>query len=187
MRYTVCLKLQAEILRQINLKWKLLVEIWRDSALNAFWLYGYGWDKENSALTVCLLKNLPEEKIARFSELARDYYILVPDDAKAEKAIRTLLRLAYGRYWSKIANHYRSFATHAYHPWESATLTTGLSFCDLFNSDGFKAASKKGRDTQKVQALNHTNGTQTFARKAYEMVSLKLFVGVLFLVLYVPL
>ncbi|RZC68035.1 hypothetical protein C5167_011718 [Papaver somniferum] len=41
---------------------------------------------------------MPEEKIARLSELVRDYYIFVPDDAKAKKAIRTLLRLEYGRY-----------------------------------------------------------------------------------------
>ncbi|KAI3908028.1 hypothetical protein MKW98_003673 [Papaver atlanticum] len=42
--------------------------------------------------------NMPEEKIARLSELVWDYYILVPDDAKAKKAIRTPLRLEYGRY-----------------------------------------------------------------------------------------
>ncbi|KAI3908027.1 hypothetical protein MKW98_003672 [Papaver atlanticum] len=44
--------------------------------------------------------------------------------------------------------------------------------CTFFNSDEFKAASKKGRATQKAQALYHTNGTQSFARKAYEMLLL---------------
>ncbi|KAI3920142.1 hypothetical protein MKX01_017799 [Papaver californicum] len=116
---------------------------------------------------------MPEEKIARVSKLVRDYYILVPDDAIAEKAIRKQMRLAYVRYRSELAKHYRSFDSH-----EEALLNPSprilnvddwTYMCNFFNTDvAFKAASAKSRAARRAQALNHTNGKQGFARKAHE-------------------
>ncbi|KAI3913088.1 hypothetical protein MKX01_035663, partial [Papaver californicum] len=128
---------------------------------------------DNFPLTVRLFKNMPEEKIAKVSKLVRDYYILVPDDANAEKAIRTQMRLAYVRYRSELAKHYRSFDSHEealLHPSPRIRNVDDWTFmCDFFNTDvAFKDASEKAKAARKAQALNHTNGTQSFARKAHE-------------------
>ncbi|KAI3995077.1 hypothetical protein MKX01_018738 [Papaver californicum] len=124
---------------------------------------------------------MPEEKITRVSKLVRDYYILVPDDAFAEKTIRTQMRLAYVRYRSELAKHYRSFDSHGealLHPSPRIrNLEDWTYMCDFFNTDvAFKVASEKSRYARKAQALNHTNGTQSFAKKAHERVNLKLFI-----------
>ncbi|KAI3983248.1 hypothetical protein MKX01_013315, partial [Papaver californicum] len=128
---------------------------------------------DNFPLTVRLFRDMPEEKIARVSKLVRDYYILVPDDAFAEKTIRTQMRLAYVRYRSELAKHYRSFDSHEealLHPSPRIRNFEDWTYmCDFFNTDvAFKAASEKSRSASKAQALNHTNGTQSFARKAHE-------------------
>ncbi|KAI3984086.1 hypothetical protein MKX01_035213 [Papaver californicum] len=104
---------------------------------------------------------MPEEKIARVSKL--DYYILVPDDANAEKAIRTQMRMAYVRYRS---DHEEALL----HPSPRIRNVDDWTFmCDFFNTDiAFKVASEKAKAARKAQALNHTNGTQSFARKAHE-------------------
>ncbi|KAI3943817.1 hypothetical protein MKW98_004322 [Papaver atlanticum] len=116
---------------------------------------------------------MPEEKIARVSKLVRDYYILVPDDENTEEAIRTQMRLAYVRYRSELAAHYRSFDSHEEalrHPSPRIrNVDDWAIMCDFFNTDlKFKAASEKARDARKAQVLNHTNGTESFARKAYD-------------------
>ncbi|KAI3990150.1 hypothetical protein MKX01_029128, partial [Papaver californicum] len=122
---------------------------------------------DNFPLTVRLFRDMPEEKIARVSKLVRDYYILEPDDAFAENTIRTQMRLAYVRYRSELAKHYRSFDSHEkalLHPSPRIrNLEDWTYMCDFFNTD---AASEKSRSARKAQALNHTNGTQSFARKA---------------------
>ncbi|KAI3967695.1 hypothetical protein MKX01_039605, partial [Papaver californicum] len=128
---------------------------------------------DNFPLTVRLFRNMSEEKIARVSKLVRDYYILVPDDSNAEKAIRTQMRLAYVSYRSELAKHYRSFDSHEealLHPSPRIRNVDDWTFmCDFFNTDvAFKAASEKAKAARKAQALNHTNGTQSFARKAHE-------------------
>ncbi|KAI3911325.1 hypothetical protein MKW98_010212 [Papaver atlanticum] len=133
---------------------------------------------DNFPLKVHLFRNMPEEKIARVSKLVRDYYILVPDDENAEEAIRTKMRLAYVRYRSELAAHYRSFDSHEEalrHPSPRIrNVDDWAIMCDFFNTDlKFKDASDKARAARKAQALNHTNGTESFARKAYDRVSLK--------------
>ncbi|KAI3857681.1 hypothetical protein MKW98_028945 [Papaver atlanticum] len=127
---------------------------------------------DNFPLKVHLFRNMPEEKIARVSKLVRDYYILVPDNENVEEAIRTQMRLAYVRYRSELAAHYRSFDSHEealrHQSPRIRNVDDWAITCDFFNTDlKFKAASEKARATRKAQVLNHTNGTESFARKAY--------------------
>ncbi|KAI3894342.1 hypothetical protein MKX03_024824 [Papaver bracteatum] len=136
---------------------------------------------DNFPLTVRLFRNMPEEKIARVSKLVRDYYILVPDDENAEEAIRTQMRMAYVRYRSDLAAHYRSFDSHEEalrHPSPRIrNVDDWAIICDFFNTDlKFKLYKFAARSARKAQALNHTNGTESFARKAYDRESLKLFI-----------
>ncbi|KAI3875657.1 hypothetical protein MKX03_035027 [Papaver bracteatum] len=158
---------------------KLKVEVFEKSLVGTFslecilaigmWVH----QSDNFPLTVRLLRNMPEEKIARVSKLVRDYYILVPDDETVEDEIRTQMRMAYIRYRSELAEHYRSFDSHEEalrHPSPRIrNVDDWAIICDFFNTDlKFKAASEKSRVARKAQALNHTNGTESFARKAYD-------------------
>ncbi|KAI3951502.1 hypothetical protein MKX01_018618 [Papaver californicum] len=154
---------------------KLKVEVSDDGLVGTFSLeciLAIGmWVRQtdNFPLTVRLFQDMPEEKIARVSKLVRDYYILVPDDANVEKAIRTQMRLAYMRYRSELAKHYRSFDSHEealLHPSPRIHNVDDWTYmCHFFNTD---VAFKKSKAAQRAQALNHTNGTQSFARKAHE-------------------
>ncbi|KAI3857803.1 hypothetical protein MKX03_033931, partial [Papaver bracteatum] len=147
---------------------KLKVEVFEKSLVGTFILecnLAIGmWvrQSDNFPLTVRLFRNMPEEKIARVSKLVRDYYILVPDDENAEEAIRTQMRMAYVRYRSELAAHYRSFDSHEEalrHPSPRIRNVDDWDIiCDFFNTDlKFKAASEKARAARKAQALNHTN------------------------------
>ncbi|KAI3991812.1 hypothetical protein MKX01_038210, partial [Papaver californicum] len=68
-----------------------------------------------------------------------DCYILVPNDANAEKAIITQMRLAYVRYRSELAKHYRSFGSHEealLHPSPRIrNVDDWIYMCDFFNTD----------------------------------------------------
>ncbi|RZC47665.1 hypothetical protein C5167_040647 [Papaver somniferum] len=158
---------------------KLKVEVFEKSLVGTFSLeciLAIGmWVRQgdNFPLTVRLFRNMPEEKISRVSKLVRDYYILVPDDENDEEAIRTQMRLAYVRYRSELASHYRSFDSHEEALRNPSPRIRNVDdwdhMCDFFNTDvKFKAASEKARAARKALALNHTNGTQSFARKAYD-------------------
>ncbi|KAI3834511.1 hypothetical protein MKX03_033279 [Papaver bracteatum] len=160
---------------------KLKVEVFEKSLVGTFSLeciLAIGmWvrQSDNFPLNVRLFRNMPEEKIARVSKLVRDYYILVPDDENAEEEIRTQMRMAYVRYRSELEAHYRSFDSHEEalrHPSPRIrNVDDWAIICDFFNTDlKFKAASEKSRAARKAQALNHTNGTESFARKAYDRV-----------------
>lgn len=68
---------------------------------------------------------------------------MVPDDESAEKAIRTQMRLAYVRYRSELAKHYRSFDTHEealLHP--SSRIRNKNDWADLCNFFNTNAAFK---------------------------------------------
>ncbi|KAI3866970.1 hypothetical protein MKX03_022013 [Papaver bracteatum] len=154
---------------------KLKVEVCEKSLVGTFILeciLAIGmWvrQSDNFPLTVRLFRNMPEEKIARVCKLFRDYYIVVPDDENAEEEIRTQMRLAYVRYRSELEAHYRSFDIHEEalrHPYPRIrNVDDWAIICDFFNT-GLKF--KKARAARKAQALNHTNGTESFARKAYD-------------------
>ncbi|KAI3944610.1 hypothetical protein MKW98_021068 [Papaver atlanticum] len=163
---------------------KLKVEVFEKSLVGTFnlecileigmWVR----QSDNFPLNMHLFRNMPEEKIARVSKLVRDYYILVPNDENAEEAIRTQMRLAYVRYRSELTAHYRSFDSHEEalrHPSPRIrNVDDWPIMCDFFNTDlKFKDASEKARAARKAHALNHTNGTESFARKAYDRVNLK--------------
>ncbi|KAI3873208.1 hypothetical protein MKX03_034298 [Papaver bracteatum] len=145
---------------------KLKVDVFEKSLVGTFSLeciLAIGmWvrQSDNFPLTVRLFRNIPEENIERVSKLVRDYYILVPDDENAEEAIRTQMRLAYVRYRSELAAHYRSFDSHGEalrHPSPRIrNVDDWAIMCDFFNTDF------------KVLSSNHTNGTESFARKAYD-------------------
>ncbi|KAI3905533.1 hypothetical protein MKW98_029437, partial [Papaver atlanticum] len=72
-------------------------------------------------------------------EKSLDYYILVPNDENAEEAIRTQMRLAYVRYRSELAAHYRSFDSHEEalrHPSPRIrNVDDWAIMCDFFNTD----------------------------------------------------
>ncbi|KAI3992684.1 hypothetical protein MKX01_008006 [Papaver californicum] len=115
---------------------------------------------DNFPLTVRLFRDMPEEKIARVSKLVRDYYILVPDDAFTEKTIRTQMRLAYLRYRSELAKHYRSFDSHEealLHPSPRiCNLEDWTYMCDFFNTDvAFKARKNLPNDPLSMFMVTH--------------------------------
>ncbi|KAI3834364.1 hypothetical protein MKW98_028628 [Papaver atlanticum] len=160
---------------------KLKVEVFEKSLVGTFSLeciLAIGmWvrQSDNFPLTVHLFRNMPEEKITRVSKLVRDYYILVPDDENTEEAIRTQMRLAHVRYRSELAAHYRSFDSHEEalrHPSPRIrNVDDWAIMCDFFNTDiKFKIYKFTARAARKAHDLNHSNGTESFARKAYDRV-----------------
>ncbi|MCL7026254.1 hypothetical protein MKW94_015376 [Papaver nudicaule] len=104
-----------------------------------------------------------------------DHYELIPDDEATETILRQYMNSAYVTYRASLSNYFRETCKRdlqfalANPPENCENIEDWKEICEYFNTPAARARSDKAIAAREKQVLNHTNGSQSFTRKLFDM------------------